>query len=57
LAKEAHLFWHITAFGFDVQLGKHNNFVIGMEFGVGMKGFINGHIGYRFWEEDNFLKL
>jgi hypothetical protein len=48
LDKEGHLYWQVTYLGFDVQFGKKNNIVIGMEVGTGMKGFINGHVGWRF---------
>ncbi|MDR2511616.1 MAG: hypothetical protein LBC89_04045 [Bacteroidales bacterium] len=46
--RESHFYWQLTFLGCDIQLGKNNNFVFGMELGAGMKGFISGHIGWRF---------
>ena len=38
----------ITYFGFSINSGKNNNIFLGGELGLGFKGFLNFHGGYRF---------
>jgi len=41
-------FWNITFFGANFHIGKKQSFILGFEFGLGFKGAINVHAGYRF---------
>ena len=40
--------FHLTCFGLSCNLGKNNNFVLGSELGIGFKGYLSVHAGYRF---------
>ena len=41
-------YWNITIFGANFHIGKTQNFFMGGEFGVGYKGTLMIHTGYRF---------
>jgi hypothetical protein len=39
---------HVTCFGFNCYFGKNKNIILGGELGIGFKGLLNIHGGYRF---------
>jgi len=41
-------YFHLTFFGFSCNFGKNNNIFLGCDVGVGFKGILNFHGGYRF---------
>jgi len=41
-------YWNVTFFGGNFHIGKKQNFFVGGEAGVGFKGTLNIHAGYRF---------
>ena len=41
-------YWHVTCFGANFHIGKKRNVFMGGELGVGFKGSIIVHVGYRF---------
>jgi hypothetical protein len=41
-------YWNITIFGANFHIGKKQLFFVGGEFGVGFKGILSLHVGYRF---------
>ena len=41
-------YFHVTLFGVNGNFGRNNNIFIGTEFGIGKKGFLQLHGGYRF---------
>jgi len=45
---EINYYFQVTYFGFSFNMGKKSNIFLGGELGLGMKGFLNIHGGYRF---------
>ena len=43
-----YLYWNITFFGANINIGKKQNIIVGGEFGLGFKGVYTIHGGYRF---------
>ena len=46
--KVSHFMWNVSVVGFNFRLGKRQNIILGGEIGIGFKGILSIHGGYRF---------